>query len=436
MSSATDLDLVEFNEWLEGYINFERKPETRMFRLETIQILCEALRHPEKACPCFHVAGSKGKGTISANIAAILREAGYKTGVLMSPHVSHFVERVGTGEKPFVQEIYDQAFRELKTAVEKLIAGKVLTKDNVSWFELTTTFAMLCFRAAKVDFAVFEVGMGGRLDATNIIEPLACAFGPIELEHTKILGNNLEDIALEKAGIIKTHVPCVSSPQKEVVKKVLEKVAEEHDAEIVFVRDEGDYLTQDARIAQIAVQKVLPEISDEICARGAEKVNLPGRFEKILGVLDIPYILIDVAHTENSVEKVLARMKIEGVEGKLLFGCGKDKNVEAMARKISESEIFSEIFLTKHGDFKKSDLEKMHETFVKYAGKTTIVADQNYRAFIPEVLENMSNEKCPLIVLGSFYLAGEVKKIIGKIEEYEHQTKKDVLSARAFCTIE
>ncbi len=407
-----DLDLVDFNEWLSGYINFERKPETKMFRLSTMEKLCAALGHPEKESPCFHVAGSKGKGTISADIAGILREAGYTTGVLASPHVLHFVERVGTGDGPFSQEIYDQAFLELKTTVEKLITSGELDEELVSWFELTTAFAMLCFKIAKVDYTIYEVGMGGRLDATNIIMPKACAFGPIELEHTKVLGNTLAEIAAEKAGIIKERVPCISVPQAPEVATVFEKVAADHNAELTFITEKGNYLEQDALVAKLAVQKVLPEISDETCERGISKVSLPGRFEKISGEMGIPYILIDVAHTENSIRQVISRMQQEKISGELLFGCAEDKNVEGMAREILGSGLFSKIYLTRPSDFKESDIDKMQAVFKNQ--NTPVMADPDYKNFIQKVLHKASQNKTPLIVLGSFYLAGEVKKALAE----------------------
>ena len=153
-----DLDLVELNEWRLGFLNFETQPNWELLKLATMEKLCDKFGHPEKFCPCFHVAGSKGKGTISANIAGILRAAGYKTGVYASPHVLYYTERVGTGAEPFAQEIYDVAFRELKKGIEEILVSGELAKGDVSWFELSTMFAMLCFREAGVDYAVYEVG--------------------------------------------------------------------------------------------------------------------------------------------------------------------------------------------------------------------------------------------------------------------------------------
>ncbi len=405
-----DLDLVELNEWLLGFLNFEKQPNWELLKLATMEKLCDKFGHPEKFCPCFHVAGSKGKGTISANIAGILRAAGYKTGVYASPHVLHYTERVGTGAEPFAQEIYDAAFCELKKGVEEILASGELAKDDVSWFELSTTFAMLCFREAGVDYAVYEVGLGGRLDATNVILPECVAFGPIEIEHTEFLGETLAEIAHEKAGILKTKVPAVSVAQDAEVEEVLRREAREKSAEIEFCEPD-DYVAEDKEVAWRVVHKVLPEINRDVAQQGMEKVRLLGRYERIEGVKgfpNIPYVLVDVAHTSHSMEHVLARMKSDGVRGKLLFGCLQGKNVKGMVRLIAKSGIFTEIYLTQPGDFRKSDLAEIEKAFRNEG--LEVVVDGDYDKFIPEVLAMADAEKVPLIVLGSVYLAGEVKK--------------------------
>lgn len=412
-----DLDLVELNEWLMGFLNFEKQPNWELLKLATMEKLCEKFGHPEKCCPCFHVAGSKGKGTISANISGILREVGYKTGVYASPHVLHYTERVGTGAEPFAPEVYDAAFRELKGGVEEILASGELSKDDVSWFELSTMFAMLCSREAKVDYAVYEVGLGGRLDATNVILPECVAFGPIEIEHTKFLGETLAEIAHEKAGILKTGIPAVSAAQNMEVEEVLSREAREKHVSIEFCEPNADYAAEDREVAWRVVQRVLPEISRDVAERGMKKVKLLGRYEKIdevAGFPDIPYLLIDVAHTVHSMERVLARMKQDGVRGKLLFGCLQDKNVRGMAKLIKESVVrdgtFMEIYLTRPGDFRETDLAEIEKVF--RGEGLEVVADGDFEKFIPEVLAKANAEKTPLIVLGSVYLAGEVKKRI------------------------
>lgn len=405
-----DLDLKELNTWLNQFLNFEKLPDTSALKLSTMRTLCAHFQHPESNYKCIHVAGSKGKGTIAANIAAILGVNGYQTGVYSSPHVLHFTERITMdGAQPFSQAVYDQAFLELRAGVEQLIADGKINPQILTWFELVTLFGMLVFRAAKVDFAIFEVGMGGRLDATNVILPECIAMGPIELEHTQYLGSTLSQIATEKAGTFKERTPIVSAPQRPEVVKVFEELAKAKHSPLLFV-PAADYQTVDRNVAKLAVQQFIPDA--DLKDDALMQVRLPGRYEIIQNLpnyLTLPYLLIDVAHTAKSISAVLARLKKDGKAGNLLFGCAADKNVEEMARLIVGSGLFQQIYLTKPGDFKKSDLARMQQAFSQ-AGAKGIKASEDFQNFIPQVLAQSSKDGAPLIVLGSFYLAGEVKK--------------------------
>lgn len=426
--NEVDLDLNDLNAWLLGFLNFESEPNWELLKLATMEKLCEKFGHPERSCPCFHVAGSKGKGTIAANIAQILRVAGYKTGVYGSPHVLHYTERVGTGEDPFAMEVYDQAFAELKSGVEELLLDGELKHDDVSWFELSTMFAMLCFRIAEVDYAIYEVGLGGRLDATNVVVPECCAFGAIELEHTEFLGNTLTAVASEKAGILKPGVPAVSIAQKPEVEEVLQKRAEELGVKIEFLPRMDNYERADANVAVAAVKCILPDLDVELADEAIKHTRLPGRFE-LLGDEDlpnkfkqIPYVLLDVAHTPNSIKCVTERMQRENLHGKLLFGCVKDKCVEEMAQILAQSGLFSEVYLTRPGDFKQSDLAVMQEVFDEAFGQafvlgdagTEIKVDEEFGRMIDLVVHEAVEQEEPVIVLGSFYLVAEVKKYLLK----------------------
>ena len=409
-----DLDLTQLNNWLSSFINFKRRPEDSLLNLQTTRIICEKLGHPEKYCPCFHVTGSKGKGTISANIASALTEAGFKTGVHASPHVLHFVERTSTGREPFSMDVYDKAFGELKSGVEELIQNDIILKNNITWHELTTIFSMLCFRIAKVDYAVFEVGMGGRLDPTNVITPLCSVFGPIELEHTKFLGDTLEKIATEKAGIIKPKIPAVSVWQKPCVRETLEKIAIKNETNVEFVPFLENYLEQDAAVAKLALERSGIDLTETQIENGISKVKLPGRYEMIKSVPNypnIPYLLIDVAHTENSMAQVCKRIVEERLSGNLIFGCALGKNVNSMARIITGTGVFKNIYVTKPGDFKKSSLSQMEQAFDDT--KVQYKSNEDFKSIIKQALKDANDTKTPLFVLGSFYLAGEVKKILG-----------------------
>lgn len=405
-----DLDLTELNHWLDQFMNFERRPDKNLLNLSTMRTLCEFFGHPEMAYPCFHIAGSKGKGTTAASISAILRTAGYRTGVYASPHVSHFTERVGTGEAPFPAKIYNSAFTELKSGIDQIIKTHLLPQNILTWYELVTMFAFLCFKNAQVDFAIIEVGMGGRLDATNVITPVCVAMGPIELEHTQFLGDTLAKIATEKAGVFKPHVPVVSAPQALEVQQVFQAYATRNHTSVTYV-DGANYEEVDANLATSAVRQVLPDISPDVIATGLRQVSLPGRYEIFQSS---PLILLDVAHTPNSIREVLARMARDHLSGHLLFGCSADKNVELIAKEIYASSLFSTVYLTRPGDFKKSDLPRIKKAFTT-AGFQDLHVDGDFATFIPQVIRDSIRSRTPLVVLGSFYLVGEFKKFFNSL---------------------
>ena len=426
------MDLLELNNWLGGFINFERRPDENMLNLSTMQTLCDFFGHPESACPCFHVAGSKGKGTISHNIATILRCQGYKTGVYASPHVYHFTERISTGEAPFAEETYQKAEQELRLGVEELIKSGKLEQSIITWYELVTVYAMLVFRLAKVDYAVYEVGMGGRLDCTNIIKPEAIAVGPIELEHTEYLGDTLEKIATEKAGIFKEKVPIFSVAQKSAVRKVFDKATSAQSAKITYALDLPDYRLADASVAAAAVSAVTGFNGEDLikATQIAKDTELPGRYEIVKNSQSIPFVLLDGAHTPNSITATLARIKNNSPLDKLfslgftdkirnanlIFACAADKNVEEIASLIAKSGLFNKIYLTRPGDFKKSDLPRAEQAFkeaIKTSGSSiALESSSDYRAIIKNALSASASSNAPLIVLGSFYLLPEVKKLL------------------------
>lgn len=403
------INLPSLEEYLGSFSNLERHPDKRSLKLKTMSILCEYFGHPESVCPCFHVAGSKGKGTIASGIAMILRSMGYKTGVYSSPHVYHFTERISDGSGAFSQEIYRKAEAELKSGIEALTTRGDIKKENLTWFELVTIFAMLVFREAKVDYSIYEVGMGGRLDTTNIIQPLAIGMGPIELEHTKILGDTLAQIAAEKAGVFKPGIPVISAPQDAEVQEVFKSYAAKNHTIVKYLED-ADYQILDARIAAECAHVAFPELDIEKSVSIALSASLPGRYELIKDYHGIPYLLMDGAHTENSIKKVLARMKKDGFRGHLIFACAADKNVEKIARAIVDSGLFLAIYVTRPGDFKKSDFTRAKEAFESTHIK--VYADPDFQKLIKQALEDSKKANLPCASLGSFYLPEQIKNIV------------------------
>ncbi|MBQ8992271.1 bifunctional folylpolyglutamate synthase/dihydrofolate synthase [Candidatus Saccharibacteria bacterium] len=455
------MDLEFATEFFDQFTNFERiQPVRTDFRLDKLERLCEIFGRPERACPCFHVAGSKGKGSITTFSGSILKASGKKTvGLYRSPALTHFTDRISEVDGPFSEAVYRAAFDELKVGAEKFRRENPHTR--LTYFELVTLYAFLVFREAKCDYAVYEVGLGGRLDATNVVDPKVAIISTIELEHTEILGDTLEKIAAEKAGIIKPGVPVVVSPQRsKTVKDVFRKVAQEkHAGELVFLPDEletgyflddekrlkmhvdaldvdlrlvGDFQAKNALAAATAARLALPTISDEAVKSGLERASLPGRFEiltnaELFDFPKIPYLVLDGAHTEGSIKGSVATLATyRDLLAKertydscltdfaldepplLLFACARGKQVEEMSRALDGA--FSEVILTKPGDFKKPDLPRAEQAFRQTSLKTTLIED--YQIALETALALANETSRGLVVLGSLYLVAEAKKYL------------------------
>ena len=436
-----------FQDWLDDYLNFENNPKKDIFWLDTIDFLCKRFDNPQDFAPCIHVAGSKGKGSVSRMIACILEEAGYNVGLYSSPHITDFRERISKASNFFDETIYEAAVKEIMPNIDSIID---LPADRpITWFELVTLYAFLCFRQAKVDWSVFEVGMGGRLDATNVIRPKLCCITGIELEHTEFLGNTLEKIAAEKAGIIKNCTPVVIARQPtENVRIVLREKAFTRHAPCYFVDEiikkatycfnendksmslmlESDIFNRpiktklsmlgkcqvlNAAQAAIAIRKVLPNLDESIIERGLAKAKLPGRFEIIdyvPGYDGLPHLVLDGAHTLNSIKltlETLGRM-YDDKKVNLLFACAADKDIKDISMLFRYR--FEHVYVTKPGIKKQSDINAEIEAF-KNAG-VDFTADPDYKKMIQKAFAQSAESGAILLVTGSFYLVAEVRKLM------------------------
>lgn len=441
-----------FQEWLENYLNFERTPQKEIFWLDTIDYLCKRFNNPQDYAPCIHVAGSKGKGSVSKMIACILDAAGYNVGIYSSPHISDFRERISKPNSFFSEDIYEKTIKELVPKIDSIVAEDLPAERPLTWFELVTLYAFLCFRNAKVDWAVYEVGMGGRLDSTNVIRPKVCCITPIELEHTEFLGNTVEKIAAEKGGIIKNCTPVIISPQqKESVKIVLREKAITRHAPFYFVEDLiskssykfnektkrmivhmespifnrpietelqmlGQMQAQNAAMAALCVKKVLPNLSEEIIEKGLSNAKLSGRFEIIENIKDyegINHLILDGAHTYNSIRLTIDTLNKLFGDSKvnLLFACAADKDVKDIAKLFRYR--FEHIYVTKPGNKKKADLEAEIQAFSD--AQLSFTADSDYKKMIKKAMFESSQNNVNLLITGSFYLLAEVKEILQKL---------------------
>jgi dihydrofolate synthase/folylpolyglutamate synthase len=227
--------------------DFERKSragEPPDWHLRRMEALLGRLDNPHLAAPVVHVAGSKGKGSTSAMVASMLGAAGYRAGLYISPHLHRFTERIQVGREQVSETAFAGLLARLWPAVDAIGAEGAL--GRVSVFELLTAMAFVHFRAVGCDAAVIEVGLGGRLDATNLVRPAVSVITPISLDHVKVLGDTLAKIAFEKAGIIKPGAPAVIGRQDAQARRVFETVARERGAALVDALSEVALISQDA----------------------------------------------------------------------------------------------------------------------------------------------------------------------------------------------
>jgi dihydrofolate synthase/folylpolyglutamate synthase len=458
--------------WLSGFINLERGQKPKSFRIERMEVLTKLADHPERCAPSIHIAGSKGKGSVTSMLSAMLTAAGFRVARYMSPHVTDIRERICLGDLYFSDAIYCSAGDELKNIVEERLPALVNTQSAAAslfspaandgceptFWELLTLLFFLCARKAKCDVMVVETGMGGRLDSTNVLDPLVSVITLIELEHTNFLGNTIEAVAAEKAGIIKTGKPLVLAKQcdealKVFKEKTLERnspliyfpqIAELFDVKITtqgtdftlsFNTDEntahaslfdmplslsipipGKVQAENASLAIAALKIAFPHIEEKAICDGLKKLKIPARFEKISQDTDTPPFIIDGAHTPESLALCIETFcLLYGESGVLLFGCAADKNAAAMAKIACPH--FAKIFITTPGTFKASNPDKVYEAFAEIAGQErAVLVNDTQEAVNQAVL--FARDSCkdeegkfmPVLGTGSFYLVSEIRK--------------------------
>ncbi len=342
------------------------------FDLGRMVELMESLGNPHRDYPVIHVAGTKGKGSTAAMTASALQAAGYKVGFYTSPHLQEFTERIQINQCQVSRSDFVGLIADLKPHVAAV--------ERLTTFEITTALAFLWFSRQKVDAAVIEVGLGGRLDATNIVDPLVSVITSLSMDHMNVLGDTLAQIAFEKAGIIKPGRPVVLAPQKEEAQHVVERVANEQGSRLIqmghdylfapvshnpdnqslvvwpaaeqYLVDEyietggrnhwqptrltipllGYHQVENAATAYTALQVARQEglaISEAAIVWGLSQVNWPGRFEFLSRN---PLLIVDSAHNRDSALRLRQAIDdyIPGIPVILLFGASEDKDIEGM----------------------------------------------------------------------------------------------------------
>jgi dihydrofolate synthase/folylpolyglutamate synthase len=396
---------------------------TAKLGLERMELVAAAMGNPERRFRVVHVAGTNGKGSTSAMIAGGLRAAGHKVGLYTSPHLVEPLERMVIDGRAVTAEAFAEAFAAVHRVSEELVEGGKL-EGHPTYFETVTLMAFWWFAKEGVDWAVIEVGLGGRLDATNIVRPQLCVITPVDYDHEAWLGKGLEAIAGEKAGILKTGVAAVVAPQGAVARDVLRRRAETVHAPVLeaggwpvseleldangsrFVtggmridcRLAGAHQVENARTAAVALNAL--EVPPEEIVAGIQETRWPGRLEM---VSKVPEIWLDGAHNPagaRALAEYIGRFHAGRRVG-LIYGAMRDKSVEEIAGVLFP--LAERLILTAPNQARALRPEAIRE--MEPHGNVRVAKD------VREALGMARG--CEVVFLtGSLYLVGEARAIL------------------------
>ncbi len=427
-------------DYLYGFVNYEVRREVRyapsVMNLDRPLQLLEKLGNPHQQYPTIHITGTKGKGSVGAYCLAALQAAGLRTGLYSSPHLQDFRERFRINDEMIAKPLLTTLLAEIKPAADQI--------PELTWFEMTTALAFLYFAHEQTDVVVCEVGLGGRLDATNVITPLVSVITSLSYDHTHLLGDTLAKIAVEKAGIIKQHVPVVSAPQPQEALAVLESVAAERNAPVTLVGRDWDYVPgsssldgqrfQAGPVGDLAeywtplagghqsingtvalaalslVRQSGVNLPPELVAGRRLQANWPGRFEV---VNERPWVVLDAAHNGASamcLKETLAEVFPDQGRVTLVFGASADKDVSGMFEAILP--ITDHLVLAKavHPRATSPDELAALAEGLGYRGtieKIPVVTEALDRAKVLAGSEGIA------VVTGSLFIVGEARDVIG-----------------------
>lgn len=438
-------------DFLASRTNYERRPPTnkvaarRLLTLNRMKRLLTDLGNPQKSFRSVHIGGTKGKGSTATMVASMLQGNGMRIGLYTSPHVIDVRERIVVNGEKISENAFTRLMAQLATLVEKY------KEDAPTYFELLTAAAFLYFREKKVEFAVVEVGLGGRFDATNVLRPEVCGITSISYDHMPMLGNTLEEIAEEKAGIFKEHIPVVSAPQTKGVKQILRKAAERTHAPLLFAGTEpGDQIEFSYRFesshvagpqARICISTptshfdhlpvplvgehqavncgvamgILDQlkakgltIDDERAIAGLSKVQLLGRMQMIC---DNPRVLVDAAHNAASIEALMRAIgqNITCETMVVIFGCCSDKDMDGMLRQVQLGG--DKIIFTRMDNPRSADPAELAARFAEISGNSRMAQVSRDLEDALEIAQKAVTREDLICITGSFYLVSEATRL-------------------------
>ncbi|MCG2826543.1 MAG: bifunctional folylpolyglutamate synthase/dihydrofolate synthase [Thermoplasmatales archaeon] len=398
--------------------------------LDRIRFLLRKFGNPEKKMRIIHVAGTNGKGSVCAMLGSVLREK-YDVGVYTSPHLVDIRERITINGRMISKNDFSRIMTEIKKINVPSCFG------HPTFFETLTAVALKYFHEKKVDFAVVEVGLGGRLDATNIVKPLFSVITNVSMEHEDVLGNTLEKIAGEKAGIIKKNVPVVTSAKSKKVLAVIKRICREKGCRLINAGEnvkirkighnlDGQFFNLQTKknkyfnlripflgkhqlvnaATALSVIELLGGFSEMDVRNGFSKTKWPGRLEIIN---KNPLIVVDGAHNPDCMRKLKPAVIEYFNYDKLILVLGilSDKNIKKMVKIIAPpSDI---VVITKPDTVRAADPEIIKNEAEKYI-RTVVVKDNVKNAL--DYAKSIANKNDMILVTGSLYTVGDVKRVI------------------------
>ncbi|WP_125152771.1 bifunctional folylpolyglutamate synthase/dihydrofolate synthase [Clostridium rectalis] len=420
-----------------AYIENTAKFGSNLGTKRTDKIL-ELLGNPHKKIKCIHIAGTNGKGSTTAMICRILVEAGFKVGMYTSPYIEEFEERIQINNKNIPKDELAKIVTKVSEAVNEVIK---LGYEHPTEFEIITCAMFLYYYETKVDFAVVEVGLGGRLDSTNVIMPLVSVIASISYDHMNILGETLSEIAKEKAGIIKEGVPVVLYPQSIEVEEVIEKVCKQKNSPLcklnknsvksvdnvynspcqkliiatpidnynIELRLLGTHQLLNCALAVNTIEQLINlgvNISKEHILKGLKDVTWPGRLE-IMGYN--PMVVLDGAHNidgiynlRKSIEKYFKYNKIT-----LILGILKDKQVEDMIKTITP--MAHKVIAVTPKSYRGKNCETLATIIKKYNKNCEALC--SYEKAYERAIDTCDDNDL-IVICGSLYMIGDMRRIV------------------------
>jgi dihydrofolate synthase/folylpolyglutamate synthase len=436
-------------DYLYSFVDYSLKHSSELakaeFNLDRMFALMDELGNPQNAYPIIHVAGTKGKGSVSALCASALQAGGYKVGLYTSPHLLDYCERIQVNGEPISHEFMAELVEEIKPAVARV--------PFLTTFEITTALGFLAFAKQGCNAAVIEVGLGGRLDATNIVTPKVSVITSLSYDHMAVLGDTLAKIAGEKAGIIKPGVPVVSSPQKDEALEVLERVARLKGCEFTVVGKDitferlgasldsqtfilplsslrqgsghafafpeklivtipllGEHQVENAATACAALQASGIPISDESIQTGFSQVKWRARFEI---ARRYPPVIFDSAHNQDSFIKLRETLDeyFPGQQVYLIFGASEDKNIPGMFAEMKPK--IRKLIVTRADHPRALEAEKI----IGLADQAQIESEavSPVEAALARALENSAKDGSIVLSAGSMFVTAEVMQAWNKL---------------------